>query len=185
MGMTDLAVNQAAVIGAMLVKPESIGSVLPQLRGEDFVYDPYRRIFYAIRKLFSEEKAIDPVTVLDEVKMAPGQDWYQLIQDAMLTGTAANMEAYIPLLRNDAKLARIREAATGLENIWDLDTAREILQKLMGDMGDKPGVKIVTMEQGLRDFLERQKTKEKYLSWGFKALDELMFILRRRVTSDA
>lgn len=176
MGMTDLAVNQAAVIGAMLVKPESIGSVLPQLRGEDFVYDPYRRIFYAIRKLFSEEKAIDPVTVLDEVKMAPGQDWYQLIQDAMLTGTAANMEAYIPLLRNDAKLARIREAATGLENIWDLDTAREILQKLMGDMGDKPGVKIVTMEQGLRDFLERQKTKEKYLSWGFKALDELMFI---------
>ena len=178
MGMIDLAVNQAAVIGAMLVKPECIGSALPQLRGEDFVYDSYRRLFYAIRKLFSEEKPIDPVTVLDEVKISPGQDWYQLIQDAMLTGTAANLDAYIPLLRNDAKLARVREAATSLEGIQDLDTAREALQHLLGDLGDKPGVKIVTMNQGLQDFLQRQKTQEKYLSWGFRALDELLFIGR-------
>ncbi len=176
MGMTDLAVNQAAVIGAMLVNDKVIGSVLSQLRGEDFVYDSYRRLFYAIRKLFSEERAIDPVTVLDEVKMAPGQDWYELIRDTMLTGTAANVEAYIPLLQNDAKLARIREAAAGLETVWDLDTARETLQRLLGDLGDKPGVKIVTMEQGLQDFLQRQKTLEKYLSWGFRALDERLFI---------
>lgn len=176
MGMTDLAVNQAAVIGAMLVNDKVIGSVLSQLRGEDFVYDSYRQLFYAIRKLFSEERAIDPVTVLDEVKMAPGQDWYELIRDTMLTGTAANVEAYIPLLRNDAKLARIREAAAGLETVWDLDTARETLQRLLGDLGDKPGVKIVTMEQGLQDFLQRQKTQEKYLSWGFRALDERLFI---------
>lgn len=176
MGMTDLAVNQAAVIGAMLVNPECIGAALPQLRGEDFVYDPYRRIFFAIRKLFSEERPIDPVTVLDEVKMAPGQDWYKLIQDAMLTGTATNVDAYIPLLRNDARLSRVREAASGLGNAQDLDAAREIIQALMGDLGDKAGVKIVTMEQGLKDFFERQKTKEKYLSWGFKALDDRMFV---------
>ena len=68
--MVDLektAYNQATVIGSMLIDEKTIGPTLADVQPEDFTDIPYRKIFLTIRKMFSEQRVIDPATVMDDV----------------------------------------------------------------------------------------------------------------------
>lgn len=179
MEMKDLVAAQASVIGSMLIDEKTLGPVLGQITAEDFISEPYRKLYFAIRKLFSAGEAVDPVTVVNALSGDTSADWYDLVKGCLeVTPTAANVGVYVPIMRQQARLEHIRYLGGLLQVCQDEDTAREYIAQLEGHLVDNPRMRTVNMEQGLADFLERQKTKERYYSFGLKELDDRMYIGR-------
>lgn len=172
MDMMDTTLPQVSVIGSMLVDDRCIGPVLTKVQPEDFLSEPYRKVFLAIRKLFTEGTPVDPVTVLNVLKADDSADWHSfLIQCMEMTPTAANVDVYVPILREQARLSRIQAIGMELVSLRDMDSAQEAIAKLNALQVDRPGLQITTMEQGLLGFMERQEKKVTYLPWGFQELD--------------
>lgn len=178
--MVDLektAYNQATVIGSMLIDEKTIGPTLADVQPEDFTDIPYRKIFLTIRKMFSEQRVIDPATVMDDVKADGTADWYALIQYCIVTTpSAANYQEYIRILREDARVLRVNRIGEKLMSCRDMDSAQELTAELQAGLVGRGKMKTTTMAQGLEDFFARHRTKESYLKWGFSELDEALYV---------
>ena len=59
---------EEAVLGAMLINNEIIGQVAEILSGEDFFRQQNGALFHAITELYRENRAADPVTILDRLR---------------------------------------------------------------------------------------------------------------------
>lgn len=179
MDMREIIAPQASVIGSMLIDEQTVGPVLGMVTQEDFISPTYRKLYFAIRKLFSAGQPVDPVTVLNAMDGDHSEEWYDIIEGCIkTTPTSANVSVYVPIMRQQARLERIRHLGGLLQVAQDEDTARQYIAQLEGSLGDNPRMRTVTMEQGLSDFIERQKTKERYYSWGLRELDDRMYIGR-------
>ena len=106
---------EQSVLGAMLIDPRCIPNVVEQLTGEDFYLKPNRDIYETIYTMFSFSATIDPVTVLDQMKLRGVYDENTtsnyLLQLMEITPTAANVSEYIRIVKDKALLRRIAETA--------------------------------------------------------------------------
>ena len=82
---------EQAVIGSMLLDPRCIPGVLEKLKADEFYLKRNRDIFETIAGMFAYGQTVDPVTVLDQMKVRgvyeDGCDAY-LIELLRLTPTA-------------------------------------------------------------------------------------------------
>lgn len=177
--VTDSILPQQSVIGSMLINEDCIGPTIGKLRADDFTLDVYRKLFQAIRALFSAGTPVDPVTVLDALKNDRSCDWYEVIKLAMeQTPTAANVDLYVKIMVDQARLVRIQELAGKLTECRDLEDAGAFIAQLNGESVSSNRMRTVTMEQGLAEFIQRQETKEEYFRWGFSQLDSQLHVGR-------
>ena len=105
---------EQAVLGSMLIDPKRIPEVMEVLKQEDFYVRNNQVLYDAIQKMFLESRNVDPVTVLDEVKLMGYRD--ELPRDYVLqlmeiTPTAANVERYANIVRDKAMLRGLATAA--------------------------------------------------------------------------
>lgn len=109
--MADYLLAQVSVLGSMLMVPETVGDVVTTLRPEDFTEETGRQIFRAIRDLYLSDGKIDPVTVLN--KMGPPNAEYRKYMLAVMenTPTAANLEAWLSIVRSSPYSGRSRALA--------------------------------------------------------------------------
>lgn len=162
---------QQGVIGSLLLDaPAVAGVVMHRTQPEDYT-GVCRTIYDAARRLFLENRPIDPVTVRDQIGAEYSETLRQLME---ITPTAANVEAYIDLLLEQGKLSRLRGLFTGLEKTVTMEDAQKLLSKANRIMGGRPGVRIMTMEQGYLDFHERQKNPANLIRWGLDRVDETL-----------
>ena len=105
---------EQAVIGSMLIDPRCIPEVLEKLKADEFYLPLNRSIYETIYAMFSYAQAIDPVTVLDQMKV---RGVYQdnceeyLAEIMCVTPTAANVLEYAAIVRDRALLRRLGETA--------------------------------------------------------------------------
>jgi len=111
---------EQAVIGSMLIDPRCVPEVLEQLRADAFYGKLNRDIFETIYNMFAYAQTIDPVTVLDQMKV---RGVYQdscpeyLAEVMRVTPTAANVLEYAAIVRDRALLRRLGEAADEINNM--------------------------------------------------------------------
>ena len=90
---------EQAVLGSCLIDPSCLPDVMTAVRGADFYLPQNREIFETIFSMFTFAKPIDPVTVLDEMKVRGvyhDESSQQYIRELMrLTPTAANVLKYV------------------------------------------------------------------------------------------
>ena len=125
-----------------------------------------RSIYHICRELYLEGKPIDAMTVRHRMGAEYTQFLYKLIE---LTPTAANAEIYADLTVERSKMAKLAEL--GLPARQLPDQAGELQNKINRIMGDRPSVRVVTAEQGLKDFYDRQSKPAKLIPWGLPKLD--------------
>lgn len=105
---------EQAVIGSMLIDPRCVPVVLEKLKPDEFYLQLNRDIYETIYAMFSYSQAIDPVTVLGQMKV---RGVYQdnceeyLAEIMRVTPTAANVLEYAAIVRDRALLRRLGEAA--------------------------------------------------------------------------
>lgn len=121
---------EQSVLGAMLIDARCIPDVVEALTGEDFYLKANREIYETIYTMFNFSATIDPVTVLDQMKLTGVYDENTsrsyLLQLMEITPTAANVKEYIRIVKDKALLRRIAETAGELTT-------------LVQEGGDRPG----------------------------------------------
>ena len=165
---TQYYTAQRSVIGSMLLDaPHVAGMVMHRTRPEDYTGE-CRTIFETCRELFQAGKPIDATIVRGRIGAAYTDFLVQLMEE---TPTAANVEEYIAQTVEQAKLAKLQGMALALAGAVTMEEAQRLVDQANRIVGGRPGVKIVTMEQGLLDFYERQRTPANLVPWGLERVD--------------
>ena len=109
---------EQAVLGAMLIDARCIPTVIEKLRSEDFYLKQNRDIYETIYAMFSLSETIDPVTVLDKMRLHGVFDENTsrsyILQLMEVTPTAANVAEYMDIVKDKSLLRRIAETAGDL-----------------------------------------------------------------------
>ncbi len=111
---------EMAVLGSMLIEKEAIAHGMDILKEKSFYKEAHRKIFAAISNLYVQDKAVDMVTITEELKRQRifsdiGGVAYLTDLINMVT-TAANVEYYAHIVRQKAILRDLIYTATQIVN---------------------------------------------------------------------
>jgi replicative DNA helicase len=107
---------EAAVLGAMLLNPDTVPTVLQYLKPHDFYLQTHRRVYEAIVSLFEQNSPTDIVTVTTELKRMKeleavgGQPFLSGLLDGVLT--TANCEDHAQLVLEKSVQRQLITTAT-------------------------------------------------------------------------
>ena len=125
---------EQSVLGAMLIDARCIPDVVEALTGEDFYLKANREIYETIYTMFNFSATIDPVTVLDQMKLTGVYDENTsrsyLLQLMEITPTAANVKQYCAIVHDKALMRNLGTAADEITNMVQegVGTAQEMLE---------------------------------------------------------
>lgn len=168
---TDWLQAQNSVLGAALIEPSLVPKVIQETRLSDFS-GPAQTIYGAMRRLFQQGTPVDVVSLA----AALGSEYRGYMMQMMeITPSAANIDSYIQLCREQAKVMSVRSLASRISTAEDSETIRKLLEEANGLMVDKPSLQIWTMQDALKDFIFRHTREVSYLPWPIKGLNDLLF----------
>ena len=105
---------EQAVIGSMLIDPRCIAEVVKKLRADEVYVRANRDVYETILAMFSYGQTVDPVTVIDQMKVrgvyddsTPGY----LAEIMSVTPTSANVMEYVTIIKDRALLRSIGTVA--------------------------------------------------------------------------
>jgi len=178
---------ERSVLGAMLIEKEAIAKAIDFLKKESFYSEAHQMIFQAIVDMYDKNKAVDFVTVAEELKKAKllkevgGATYLSNLINSV--ATAANVEYYARIVQEKAVLRNLIRAATQIvtDSYTDVKEVSEILDQAEQSIFNitqskvQPGfIPISEMVQGSIDTIENlYKKKEKVpgVPSGFVDLD--------------
>lgn len=126
---------EQAVLGAMMLEPDSGSSVFEMLQPEDFYRDNHRLIFSAIQDLFEKGDPIDLVSVAEVLRQQGRLEQVggiaTISEIARSVPSAANVEYYAKLVTEKALLRQlIRASSSILERGYEPgEEARNLLEE--------------------------------------------------------
>lgn len=127
------------VLSAVLVDPDAMGVLRASLRSEDFYFHRHQLLFGVLRELHERGTAIDVVTLQQGLKDRGQYDKVggargigELLDRA---GTVSNLEHYVGIVRDQARLRRIVETAQAVEVLARGDIAD--VGEFVGQVGSR------------------------------------------------
>ena len=160
----SLEAEQAA-LGALLIDVDCVKDVMDKLQPDDFYIQQNREIFETIYTMFSYSKAIDGVTVAEEMQKNGTfrQDTTRnyLIQLMEMTPTSANVMEYVNIIRDKSLLRSLAKAAGEISTMVQegLGEAGAILeaaeQKVYGIRRGRSAQEMTPIAQLIKPFLDR------------------------------
>src|SRR5207344_1883144 len=183
---------EQAVIGGLMLAPESLDRVGDFLTEHDFYRRDHRLIYRAIRELSEKNKPFDAVTLgewfeSNNLSEQIGGTGY-LIELASTTPSAANIRAYAEIVREKSVLRQLIEVGTEIVNDGfkpEGRDSREVLSAAemkvfrIAEQGARGRADFVPLREAMKDAF--QLLQERYenqgnvtgLPTGFHDLDEL------------
>ena len=164
---------EIAVLGSLILDPSLVGPVLAEVEDEDFTDSRTRLIFQTIKHLFRRGDVVDPVTICNELGTGDTarKDVLTLME---MTPTTANIWTYVPIMKEQARVWRMKELAAALLDAQDMDTAKATVDRLNDCMVTKTKAKHFNAVQLLTLFGERhmEGRSPEYIPWGLPKLEE-------------
>ena len=111
---------EQSVLGAILIDSRCTADVIGAVRAEDFYSKTNRDIFETIYSMFNYSMVIDPVTVLEQMRVAGVYN--DTVADYILelmniTPTAANVLEYAAIVRDKSLLRKVAETGTDISGM--------------------------------------------------------------------
>ena len=128
---------EQAVIGSMLIDPACIPDVLNKTKTDDFYLELNRDVFDTVSNMYIYGRAVDPVTVLDQMRVRgciKDNSQNYLLELMQVTPTAANVMKYVDILREQSllrALMRVGNDITGMvhDGLGEADTMLEAAER--------------------------------------------------------
>ena len=166
------------IIGAMIHSRETAALILPVLSPADFSQETLGTVFTAVRELFNENAPIDRLTVLGKL----GRDDYAELIDAAvkIRVPQANAEYYAGMLRERARLDRVRGTALRITTADSLDDARTSIDSLNAELVTRRQWTAVPLADAFNAFCDRhaETRNPEFLDLGFPKLRDRLFLER-------
>ena len=137
---------EMAVLGAMLLDENAISSAVESLEADSFYNDSHRKIFSAILNLYQVNKAVDLITLADELKKTGELDSVggvsALTALANAVPTAANAGHYINIVKEKKILRALITNATRIvslcyESDGNVNTVVDDAEKFIFEVSDR------------------------------------------------
>ena len=125
---------EQAVLGSILIDSECLPQIVEQLKPDDFYIRQNREAFQTIYTMFSMSQKIDPVTVLNQMRLdgtyqegVTREYFFQLMD---VTPTVTNVMDYVAIVKDRSTLRQIAEAANALNSMVanNEGTSAEVLE---------------------------------------------------------
>ncbi len=134
---------EVAVLGSMMIEEEAIGQGVETLAPEHFYKDSHKKIFQCVTNLFSENKAIDLLTLTDSLEKegtleeVGGASYLAFLTTAV--PTAANVMYYAKIVKEKYILRHLINNATQIisdsyDTSQDVETLLDRAEKLIFDI---------------------------------------------------
>jgi len=128
---------EQAVIGSMLIDPACIPDVLQRARTDDFYLALNRDVFDTISSMYIYGRTVDPVTVLDQMRIRGclrDNSQSYLLELMQVTPTAANVMKYVEILREQSLLRALLRVGNDItemvrEGAGEADTMLEAAER--------------------------------------------------------
>jgi len=125
---------ERSILGAILLDDKAVLSVFENLRPQDFYLESHRRVFERMIQLMNNSRAIDLVTLKDELQRANelesvgGAAYLASLTDGL--PRAMNIEYYAQIVKEKSTLRRLIQISseTMARSYQDEEEAQEILQ---------------------------------------------------------
>ena len=178
---------EMAVLGSMLLDREATGLAIELLNESSFYKDAHKKIYSAIIKLFDENKAVDLITVVEELKKTNALDDVggpaYLANIASSVPTAANISHYAKIVKEKHIVRNLINAATQIasECYNTSNDADDLVDKAEQIIFEIAAKKVETRSVPLRDVIRssietidslyQRKENITGLATGFRDLD--------------
>ena len=126
---------EQAVLGSLLIDPESFNDIAPMLEKEDFYSAENKEIFGAMSEMFISNRAIDPVTLIDKL-VKNGVYANMQLSDSYIKNvlqsvpSSANVRDYARIVHEKALLRKLIEACAEISDnaFSEQDSVSSILE---------------------------------------------------------
>lgn len=163
---------QYSVLGAALIEPKVVPRVLAQTCESDFS-GPCLTVYQAMNEVFSSGFPVDLVSVAAKL----GKEYREFLAQLMdITPTAANVDTYIAICREQSRVIACREIGKELAASESVQNARKLLEQASSLLVSAQTSRTVNMNDALRRFFERAEKPVKYLSWPIKELESELHV---------
>jgi len=178
---------EMAVLGSMLIDQDIIADAIETLDEASFYKDSHRKIFAAMVKLFDENKGVDMVTLIEELKKTGSLD--SLGGPSFITSlassvpTSANFTHYANIIKEKKLLRKLISAATQIasESYDPSQNAEAIVDKAEQPIFDvsqkKKASRFLALKEIIKNSIEtidslyQRKENITGLATGFRDLD--------------
>ena len=163
---------QNSVLGAALLDEKIAIRVLSETDEKDYG-GPCLTVFKAMKRLFSLNKPLDPVSIGSEL----GDDYRNFLANLMeLAPTAANVGYHIQLCREQSRVLAVRDLASQMVQADTKDEVQQLLEQANSLMVSRQALHPVTMSDALRSFMDRPGKKVQFLPWPFPGFNDYLRI---------
>ncbi|MFH0912681.1 MAG: replicative DNA helicase [Candidatus Omnitrophota bacterium] len=155
---------EMAVLGSMLLDEEAISIAVELLDSESFYKDTHRKIFQAISSLFGANKAVDLITLTDELKRSAdldavgGASYLTLLVNSV--PTAANIRHYVSIVKEKGILRALINSATKIvslcyESEGNVDEVVDSAEKFIFEVANRrPQSNFMHLKEIIKDSIE-------------------------------
>lgn len=137
---------EMAILGSMLLDRDAISQAVETLDASYFYKDAHKKIYLATLKLFDENKGVDIITLIDELKRsgsldnAGGPAYITNISSSV--PTTANFAHYARIVKEKALLRNLINTATGIvancyDTTQDIDAILDKSEQQIFDISSK------------------------------------------------
>jgi replicative DNA helicase len=124
---------EQSVLGSMLIDSRCIAEVVGSLKPDDFYVTVNRNIFETIYSMFNYSQTVDPVTVIEQMKVNgvytdTTSEYILKLMD--ITPTAANVMEYVSIIKDKSLLRNVADAGNYISDLamTGAGTASDILE---------------------------------------------------------
>jgi len=178
---------EMAVLGSMLIDQDVIADAIETLDEASFYKDSHRKIYAAIVKLFDENKGVDMVTLIEELKKTGSLD--SLGGPSFITSlassvpTSANFAHYANIIKEKKLLRKLISAATQIASesydpSQNADAIVDKAEQLIFDVSQKKQAsRFLSLKEIIKNSIEtidglyQRKENITGLATGFRDLD--------------
>lgn len=159
---------EMAVLGSMLIEPETIEKVINILTKESFYREAHQQIYRAICQLYEKDRAVDLVTLTEELKRQKilsdlgGPAYLNSLINSVTT--TANLEDYATIVQQKATLRELIKVSTNIiaECYREPDDAIVLLdraeQKIFSIANRRTGQHLVEIKTQLHPILDKAES---------------------------
>ncbi|MFC1709461.1 replicative DNA helicase [Candidatus Omnitrophota bacterium] len=156
---------EMAVLGSMLIEEESINEVVEMIDEAAFYKSAHRKIFISILNLFSKNKAVDLITLTEELKNSNeldgigGVSYLTMLANAV--PTAANVKHYARIIREKSILRALINNSTNIvtrafEPEVNVDDVLDRAESLIFEISDRRVEgNVVSLKDIIKDSIEK------------------------------
>lgn len=173
MGFDDWLQAQNCLLGAALIEPGLVPRVVTELSPEDFTGNGLL-LYRAMADLFQRSKTgkdVDAVAVAHY--LGDTSEARTLVAQFMRSSpNLSEINRYISMVKDRAKLSRLRSLGAELSSAVDLDDALGTADSITGQLMGRPGLVAYGPKELLESFMVRHQTDFEQIPWNLRAVGD-------------